>query len=152
MALLGLLGSGVLTGCSDGDSTASPAQPPAAADAESTADCPAPTGAGDEFPAGLPADFPVDFPPPAGARDAVADDSDPAVVSARFPSPTSLRDSVSFVVDQLPANGFEITGGDREPHEADVVFAKGDLRGQLRIARVDDCTTFWLVQVLRPQG
>lgn len=147
-ALTGVL---LLAACSTGGSSVaeSPTAPASAVGTEAT-DCPAPTEGRDTFPAGLPADFPADFPPPDGAADAVADDSDPAVVSVRFPSPISLRDSVVFVLDQLPANGFEVTGGDREPHEADVTFAKGELRGQLRIARVDDCTTFWLVQVVRP--
>lgn len=151
-ALSGVL---VLSGCSTGAAPAADPLPagtasPGASATSSAADCPPPTEGRDAFPAGLPADFPADFPSPDGAADAVADDSDPAVVSARFPSPISLRDSVVFVLEQLPASGFEITGGDSEPHEADVIFARGDLRGQMRIARVDDCTTFWLVQVVRP--
>ena len=151
----------VLAGCSSGGSAAGPpddapgavlADPARPGPDGSAPACPVPADDRAAFPATLPADFPADFPPPAGALDAVADDSDPAVVSVRFRSTASLRDAVAFVLDRLPAKGFEITGGDREPHEADVVFARGAQRGQLRIARVDDCTTFWLVQVVRPGG
>lgn len=151
-ALSGVL---VLSGCSTGAAPAAAPLPagtasPGGSATSSEPACPPPTEGRDAFPEGLPADFPADFPPPDGAADAVADDSDPVVVSVRFPSSVTLRDAVAFVLDRLPASGFEITGGDSEPHEADVVFAKGDVRGQLRIARVDDCTTFWLVQVVRP--
>lgn len=150
-AALAVATAAVLVGCaSEPSSEAAGSTAPSAS--PSGVACPEPASAPAAFPAGLPADFPADFPAPPGAGDAVADDADPAVVAVRFPSSAPLRESVQFVLDRLPAAGFQITGGDQEPHEADVVFAQGALRGQLRIARVDDCTTFWLVQVVRPTG
>lgn len=113
---------------------------------------PSPTCPGTGGPAAFPPltdGFPPDFPAPAGAQAAVADGSDPAVLSVRFPSPLPLREATAFAVQELPARGFEIVGGDREPHEADIRFARAGRQGQLRIARVDDCTTFWLVQIYR---
>lgn len=143
-----------LAGCATGEAAPAPAAAPTKAGPPSPSpsgpECPPAAAGSDSFPAGLPADFPADFPAPAGAVDSVADDADPAVVAVRFPSTMSLSESVPFVLEQLPAAGFEIVGGDQEPHEADVVFARDELRGQMRIARVDDCTTFWLVQVIRP--
>ena len=138
-----------LTGCS-GEAAPTAAAPATSPPPTSAPSCPAAPDDGRYPP--LPAAFPADFPAPAGAADAVADDTDPAVVSVRFPSPLPLREATAFVVQGLPAVGFEVVGGDREPHEADVVFARGALRGQLRIAAVDDCTTFWLVQVQRPRA
>lgn len=135
-----------LAGCSGGSPASAPTPAPTPS-AEPTSSCPAATGEA-AFPV-LPAGFPTDFPAPPGAADAVADESEPAVVRVTFPSPLPLREATAFVVSGLPAAGFEIVGGDREPHEADVVFARGDLQGQLRIARVDDCQTFWLVQLQR---
>jgi len=140
-----------LAGCSsDGPSAAEPTTAAGSSPTPTGPACPAAPAGSDSFPAGLPPDFPTDFPPPPGAGGAVADAQDPAVVAVRFPSPASLKESVEFVLERLPSAGFQITGGDQEPHEADVVFAFGQRRGQLRIARVDDCTTFWLVQVVRP--
>lgn len=151
-ALGALLVVAALTACGAGEPPAAAPQPapPAPSGSSSEPACPEAPAGSDAFPAGLPADFPVDFPAPPGAADTVADAADPAVVAVRFPSTMSLRDSVPFVLEELPAAGFEIVGGDQEPHEADVVFSRGELRGQMRIARVDDCTTFWLVQVVRP--
>lgn len=147
-----LLCAAAVTACSSGGSATDVATPtPSASPSASGAACPEPPTGSDAFPTGLPPDFPSAFPPPPGAVDAVADAADPSVVAVRFPSPASLAESVEFVLEQLPAAGFQITGGDQEPHEADVVFAFDDGRqGKLRIARVDDCTTFWLVQVVRP--
>ena len=139
----------LLAGCSaSAPEQAAPTAPPTTPTPSAPACATAAPGA---FPA-LPADFPADFPAPPGAADAVADDTDPAVVAVRFPSSLPLREATRFVVEGLPAAGYEVVGGDREPHEADIVFARGTLRGQLRIAAVDDCTTFWLVQVQRPGG
>jgi hypothetical protein len=143
-----------LAGCASGEAAPAPAAAPTETGTPSASpsgpQCPQGPAGSDAFPADLPADFPADFPAPPGALDSVADDADPAVVAVRFPSTMSLSESVPFVLEQLPAAGFEIVGGDQEPHEADVVFARDRLRGQMRIARVDDCTTFWLVQVIRP--
>lgn len=137
-----------LAGCSGGAASTAPSAPASAAGAPTAgSSCPPATGE-PGFPA-LPAGFPADFPAPPGAADAVADDSDPAVVRVTFASPLPLREATAFVVEGLPEAGFQIVGGDREPHEADIVFAKGDRQGQLRIARVDECQTFWLVQVQR---
>lgn len=150
-ACAALAAAAALTACAGDETTeAAPTPVPTASPTPSAPACPEAPAGSDRFPDGLPADFPADFPAPPGATDAVADAADPAVVAVRFPSPASLKESVTFVLERLPAAGFQITGGDQEPHEADVVFAFGERQGQLRIARVDDCTTFWLVQVVRP--
>jgi hypothetical protein len=62
-----------------------------------------------------------------------------------FTTPISLRESVLFVVEAMPAAGYTLARGDAENTEADAPFVKGDLRGVLRMIAVEPCRTDWLM-------
>ena len=74
----------------------------------------------------------------------------PGLVAVKFSTSLPLRTAKLFVLDALPKRRFVIVGGDSEPHEADIPFARGEILGQLRISRVDDCRTDWLLFVSGP--
>jgi hypothetical protein len=69
---------------------------------------------------------------------------------ARLTTQLSLRDSVLFVLDQLPKAGFVLGRGDAEPGQADAPFTGGGVYGQIRLNSLSTCRTQWLIAVAPP--
>ena len=135
---------GALAGCGD---DGAPAAVPSASSTTAGPTCEAaPSTTFARWPAGVPADFPK---PPSAAITSVTSDA-PGLVAVKLSTAVPLRDAKLFVLDRLPRGGFTIVGGDSEPHEADIPFARDHVLGQIRISRVDDCHTDWLVFVSGP--
>jgi hypothetical protein len=103
--------------------------------------CPEPPASDLEWPASVPADLPK---PPGATLTEVEARTDGLTV-VQFSTPISIRDSVLYVIDALPAAGYTLARGDAENTEADAPFVKGDLRGVLRMIAVEQCRTDWLM-------
>ena len=73
------------------------------------------------------------------------------VTQVRFSTPLSMLQSRAFVLAEFKKNGLQITRGDSEPAEIDVLFQRNEgLRGLVRIfATTERCTTLWLLAVVR---
>lgn len=133
------------TGCASSDPKQTATRPTAASPTSPTpSPCPAPTGGITSWPAGVPSGLPV----PPGAK--LSDDKTvtSGVRVIRFSTPTSLRESVIFVVREVPKAGFVLGRGDAEAAEADAPFVRGNVRGAFRMAvgSVDNpCLTEWLL-------
>lgn len=141
-----LLATGLLAGCAGGAAPdpvatqASAAPSTQGAVAEPVA-C-APDGVATlTWPDVVPADLPV---PPAGTLTDVQPRGEGLTV-VRFSTTTSIRESVLFLIEQMPAAGYTLSRGDAENTEADVPFVKGDLRGVMRMIAVEECRTEWLM-------
>ena len=112
----------------------------------SPAPCPSPTVAAvstAEVPREVPADLPL--PPEASVSEVKQQDGGLTVI--RFSTPDSLRASILFVLDKLPANGYVLGRGDAESFEADAPFTRGELRGVMRMVATEECRTEWLLAV-----
>ncbi len=133
------------TGCASSDAKQPAAQPTAAAPTTTTpSPCPPPTAGMTSWPSGVPRGLPV----PPGAK--LSDDKTVTggVRVIRFSTPTSLRESVLFVVREVPRAGFVLGRGDAEATEADAPFVRGNVRGAFRMAvgSLDTtCRTEWLL-------
>lgn len=92
-----------------------------------------------------PAQVPKDIPKPANAKIESQFTADDGVHITKFTTPTSLRDSVLFVVHKLPKAGYVLGRGDAEATEADAPFVHGNLRGLVRMLGVAPCQTLWLL-------
>lgn len=140
----------LLTGCaSGGGPVAAPSDsggppPPTATASPTGASCPAVTRPRFAWPRPVPADLPQ--PPGSTYTSTTTRDK---LTLVRFSSAHSLRESVLFVVHALPATGYTLGRGDAEPAEADAPFAKGDVRGVMKMLVGGPCTTKWLVVVTR---
>jgi hypothetical protein len=126
-----------LAGCGGSSTPAAGASP----SLPTVTPCPSVTAAAAPWPRGVPADLPK--PPGAVVRSQQTTAAHVHVV--RLSTPLSLRDSVLFVLRRLPKAGYVLGHGDAEPDEADVPFARGDLRGQLKLTAVSACRTDWLL-------
>jgi hypothetical protein len=136
MALSSCSGSGSSPQASPADSgiIPTPTTPPA---------CPTPASTKPmKWPAKVPADLPK--PPNATLSGKPLTASD-GVHIIKFSTPTSLRESVLFVVDKLPKAGYVLGRGDAEAAEADAPFIHGDIRGLVRMLEVGPCQTLWLL-------
>jgi hypothetical protein len=98
-----------------------------------------------------PKDVPDVIPRPEGATIQKVDLTKGNVTQVRFTVPMSLRESVLFVVDRYPKEGFSLGRGDAEATEADAPFNRGDaLRGLVRIfVTPKECETLWVLAVVR---
>lgn len=96
-----------------------------------------------------PQEMPRDLPQPPGAVFEKVTRTPEGLTIVRFSTPTSLQDSVLFVVRQVQKAGFQLGRGDAEPLEADAPFGRGDLRGVYKMLLHSDCRTDWLVAVTR---
>lgn len=143
-----LLGAGA---CSGGSSGATPsAQPTLSLPTRPTPSaCPA-VGGTRPFP--WPPEMPKDLPQPPGAVFEKTTRTPEGLTIVRFSTPTSLQESVLFVVRQVQRAGFQLGRGDAEPLEADAPFGRGDLRGVYKMLLHNDCRTDWLVAVTRAQA
>lgn len=92
-----------------------------------------------------PAQVPKDIPKPANVKIQSQFTADDGVHIVKFTTPTSLRDSVLFVVHKLPKAGYVLGRGDAEATEADAPFVHGNIRGLVRMLGVAPCQTLWLL-------
>jgi hypothetical protein len=135
-------------GCSS--STGPSAQPSAAASPTASVEVAAPTASASAC-AAASADFswpdqvPDDLPAPPGATLTEVQERDGGMTLVTFTTPISIRESVLFLLEEMPAAGYTLGRGDAESNEADVPFIKGDLRGVLRMIAVEQCRTDWLL-------
>ena len=138
-----LAGLALLTGCgSASEPAAATASPrPSSLFAPAQTSCPEPPAPEPSWPAGVP----VDLPRPPGTRLTEVQERTDGLTVLQFTTPISIRESVLFVVDALPAAGYTLARGDAENTEADAPFVKGDLRGVLRMVAVEPCRTDWLM-------
>jgi hypothetical protein len=132
---------GVLAGCGSSSGGAGTAAPGPSA-SPTVSPCPAPSGAGTPH---WPAAVPKDLPKPAHATIEQSSTTGDGVHITRFRTPTSLRESVLFVVNRLPKAGYVLGRGDAEASEADAPFLHGDVRGLYRMLQAAPCATEWLL-------
>lgn len=92
-----------------------------------------------------PSRVPKDLPKPSNAKIQSQFTASDGVHIVKFTTPTSLRDSVLFVVRKLPKAGYVLGRGDAEATEADAPFVHGNLRGLVRMLGVAPCQTLWLL-------
>jgi hypothetical protein len=135
----------VLTACGGSGSSpnAAPTTPVAPVVTPSApAPCPTPTTS---KPTNWPSRVPKDLPKPANATVQDQLTASDGVHIVKFSTPTSLRDSVLFVVNKLPKAGYVLGRGDAEAAEADAPFIHGNIRGLVRMLEVAPCKTLWLL-------
>jgi hypothetical protein len=135
-----------LTACSGG-SAAGPAAslaPSAAPPSEQAAPACGPAPATELT---WPAEVPADLPKPPGSKLTDVQERTDGLTVVMFTTPTSIRESVLFVIQALPAAGYTLARGDAENTEADAPFVKGELRGVLRMIAVEACRTDWLMAI-----
>jgi len=99
-----------------------------------------------------PTEVPTDLPQPPGAVYEKTTRTPEGLTIVRFHTPTSLQESVLFVVRQVQRAGFQLGRGDAEPLEADAPFGRGDLRGVYKMLLHDACRTDWLVAVTKARA
>lgn len=133
----------LLAGCG-GSGSAAPAAAPSAS--PSVSPCPTPDA---QRSAPWPGRVPSDLPKPPGVTIVSRQTTGEGVLLVRFRTPTSLRQSVLFVVERLPKAGYLLGRGDAEAGEADAPFVHGDVRGVLRMVAVAACRTEWLLATVR---
>jgi hypothetical protein len=88
---------------------------------------------------------PKDLPKPPNATIQDQLTASDGVHIVKFSTPTSLRDSVLFVVNKLPKAGYVLGRGDAEAAEADAPFVHGNIRGLVRMLETAPCQTLWLL-------
>jgi len=133
-----------LAGCNGSDSSPAAQPTPAATVPPSSAPpaCPAPSKV---KPTKWPAQVPKDLPKPDAATIQDQMTASDGVHIVKFSTPSSLRESVLFVVRKYPKAGYVLGRGDAEAAEADAPFVHGDTRGLVRMLEVGTCQTLWLL-------
>ena len=96
--------------------------------------------------------LPFDLPIPPQATPVGAMTTADGVRVVRYMTPTSLRDSVLFILQRYQKAGYVIGRGDAEPTEADAPWVHSTTRGLTRVAAVQQCQTLWLVAVVDAKG
>lgn len=143
LALVAL--AAVLSACGGSGSSPSAQPAPTAAPAYTPTTpppCPKVTKA---KPTTWPSRVPKDLPKPPNATIEQQMTASDGVHIVKFTTPTSLRDSVIFVVNKLPKAGYVLGRGDAEASEADAPFVHGNIRGLVRMLETAPCTTLWLL-------
>jgi len=149
-----VLTAALLAGCSastpeagpDSAATQTSASPqPSSALAPKAQACPAPGRPTAAWPQAVPADLPQT--PTAQVTE--VDERADGLTVVKFTTATSIRESVLFLVEALPAAGYTLARGDAENTEADAPFVKGGLRGVMRMISVEACRTDWLMALTR---
>jgi hypothetical protein len=131
----------LLAGCGGSSSPRSaPTRPPV--DAPSPTACPQPA---QQTEPDWPSIVPADLPKPPNATIGEVQTGGDGVRIVKFTTPTSLRESILFVVRQLPKAGYVLGRGDAEATEADAPFVHDDIRGLVRMVLVGQCETQWLL-------
>ena len=121
----------------------SAAASPAAPAVRAEASCPPAPAAELAWPQEVPSDLPV----PPGARLTEVQERQDGLTVVQFTTPISIRESVLFLIEALPAAGYTLARGDAENTEADAPFVKGPLRGVMRMVAVEPCRTDWLMAI-----
>lgn len=134
--------AGMATACSGSGDAASPA---ATAPVQSFSPPPPCATPAHPTPTKWPAQVPADLPKPSNAKIESQTTASDGVHIVKFTTPTSLRDSVLFVVHKLPKAGYVLGRGDAEATEADAPFVHGNIRGLVRMLGVAPCQTLWLL-------
>ena len=134
----------VLTGCSGSGSAPSATPTAAVSQPAPTTPAPCPTPAKTK-PAKWPVQVPHDLPKPPDATIQDQQTASDGVHIVKFSTPSSLRESVLFVVRKLPKAGYVLGRGDAEAAEADAPFVHGETRGLVRMLEVGTCQTLWLL-------
>jgi hypothetical protein len=137
-----------LTGCGGSGPTAAQTPPPAAV-TPTASSCPSPTTAAKTS---WPAYLPADLPRPPHAHVQRQQTANGGVHVLQFTTPTSLRESVLFVVNSYPKAGYVLGRGDAEATEADAPFVHGSVRGLVRMISTSVCETTWLLATVDTQG
>lgn len=110
------------------------------------APCPSPPASTADWPLAVPADLPK----PPGAVITSSSVKDTATY-VRFTTPTSLRDSVIFVVKEMTAAGYTLDRGDAEAFEADAPFTGPTVVGAMKMLLTAPCATSWVLAVVPRQ-
>ena len=131
------------TGSSSGPKAASTPSSAPTVTSTTPPSCPKPSKT---KPVNWPVQVPRDLPKPPDAniqgKPLTASDG---VHILKFTTPTSLRESVLFVVNKLPKAGYVLGRGDAEAAEADAPFLHGNVRGLVRMLETGECQTLWLL-------
>ena len=148
-ALALVAGAVLLTGCSGSApasvAAASSPAPSAAAAAPTEPGCPTATAEATTEARAWPDVVPADLPQPPTTTVTDVQERTDGLTVIMFTTATSIRDSVLFLVEKLPAAGYTLARGDAENTEADAPFVKGGLRGVMRMVAVEPCRTDWLM-------
>lgn len=146
-AALAIATTFAVAGCSGGGGTATPTARPSFP-VVTDGPCPTPKPTQPKWPKEVPAFVPR---PEGVTIQKVTNEQDGNVTQVRFMTPMSMLQSRSFVLAEFKKNGLQITRGDSEPAEIDVLFQRNEgLRGLVRIfATTERCTTLWLLAVVR---
>jgi hypothetical protein len=134
----------LVAGCSGGSKQAAAPPPRPVATPTCASAAPAPSATSSQLTKAL-SKVPFDLPMPSNITVVDATVTKDGINVVRFTTPTSLRDSVLFIVGRYPKAGYVLGRGDAEASEADAPFVKSTVRGLTRIASVDQCKTLWLV-------
>jgi hypothetical protein len=77
----------------------------------------------------------------------------PALTVIQFSTPTSLRESVLFLIGPaMRQAGFTLGRGDAEFNQADAPFFRSGTFGQIRINGLAACNSQWLVAIGAPRS
>lgn len=146
-AALAIVTTFALAGCSGNGGPAAPTARPSFP-VVSDEPCPTPKATKPKWPKEVPAFVPR---PEGVTIQRVTNEQNGNVTQVRFSTPMSMLQSRSFVLSEFKKNGLQITRGDSEPAEIDVLFQRNEgLRGLVRIfATTERCTTLWLLAVVR---
>lgn len=132
----------LVTACGGSDSA--PTAAPSATVPVTATPSPCPTPAKSK-PVKWPHNVPADLPKPPNAKIDQQLTAADGVHIVKFTTPSSLRESVLFVVQQYPKAGFVLGRGDAEAMEADAPFIRGNTRGLVRMLEAGGCVTQWLL-------
>lgn len=97
--------------------------------------------------AGALSKVPFDLPMPDNISIIDASTTQDGIQVLKFTTPTTLRQTVLFMVDRYPKAGYVLGRGDAEATEADAPFVKNKVRGLTRVASLEACKTLWLIAV-----
>lgn len=96
----------------------------------------------------LPTGFPTEFPLPEGMIVTSAEDRGDAGILVTGVTGTPFDEVLSGLQDDLPANGFTLTEGESEPHDAESNWTSADYEGRWAIRENPACAGDTAVQVL----
>ena len=142
--LAAAVAAALLAGC--GGSAAPPTATPSASAAPAAQAAPT-CGPAPATELTWPAEVPADLPKPPGAKRTDVQERTDGLTVVMFTTPTSIRESVLFLIEKMPAAGYTLARGDAENTEADAPFVKGELKGVMRMIAVEDCRTDWLMAI-----
>lgn len=95
---------------------------------------------------------PFDLPMPDNITPVETTKTADGIQVVKFTTPTSLRQTVIFIVDRYPKAGYVLGRGDAEATEADAPFVKNKVRGLTKVAALESCKSLWLVATLTTSG